>query len=63
MEVSFLVRARGPMCLDALLVGDEVGAAPAVAGLGPLNKSNNGHRLISPKVTSDAVLPCVELVS
>jgi hypothetical protein len=60
--VSLLVHARGALCLDALAVGDVVRAAPAVAGPGPLNKSNNGHRLIFPKVTSDTVLPFAELV-
>jgi hypothetical protein len=62
MEMSLLVRARGPMCLDALIVGPGVGVAPAVAGPGPLNMSSNGHIIISPKVTPDAVLPFVELV-
>jgi hypothetical protein len=56
-----LVRARGALCLDAPMVGDGVGATPTVTGPGPLNTSNNGHILIFPKVTSDAVLPPVEL--
>jgi hypothetical protein len=45
------------------VVGDGVREAPVVAGLGTLNKSSNGHRLISPKATSDSVLPPVELKS
>jgi hypothetical protein len=49
--------------LDALVVMDMVGAAPAIAGPGQFNMSSNGHRLIFPKVTSDAVLPSVEFVS
>jgi hypothetical protein len=63
MEVSLVVRVRGPMCLNALLVGDGVGAALAVVGPGPLNVSNNTHRLTSPKVISDAVLPSAKTVS
>jgi hypothetical protein len=49
--------------MDALVAGDRVETTPAVAGPGPLNMSSNIHRLISPKVTSDAVLPSVELKS
>jgi hypothetical protein len=64
MEVSLLVRARGPLCRDTLVVGwpGEGGeAVPAVVGAGALNKTNNGHQLItSPKVTPDAVLPSVQ---
>jgi hypothetical protein len=63
MELSLLVCVRGPMCLDALVVGAGVGTAPAVVGPGLLNMSNNGHRLTSPKATSDVVLPSDELVS
>jgi hypothetical protein len=40
-----------------------MGAVPAVVEPGSLNISINGHRLTSPKVTIDAVLPSVEHVS
>jgi hypothetical protein len=45
------------------MAGLGVGRVPAVVGPGSLNMSKSCLRLTSPKVTSDAVLPCVELVS
>jgi hypothetical protein len=41
MEVSLLVRARGPLCPNALMVEAGVGAALAVAGPFVLNGSSN----------------------
>jgi hypothetical protein len=60
MEVSLLVRARGPMCLAALVVGAGVWGLSSSSG--PAH-SRGEATATSPKMTSDAVLPSVELVS